>query len=188
MPLLHARDAGWLTRYQQALSCAAVTAGQRTRSERRCPPSRALRPRAGQATREMLQTDYFPWCLSTGPSARRRAQCSIQSNARHLFHHYADKHIERWTLPLEEGCGPLPVPATSVYSRLDGLVAWRACIDRPSPLAENVEVRASHLGFGHHPAVPWLVADRLAQPRDAWTPLRPPRFSELAHPRPVRDP
>jgi pimeloyl-ACP methyl ester carboxylesterase len=111
-----------------------------------------------------------------------------QSNARRLFDHYADRHIERWALPLEHGCGPLPVPATCVYSRLDGVVAWRACLDQPSPLAENVEVRASHLGFGHHPAVLWLVADRLAQPRDAWTPFRPPRFTGLAYPRPVRDP
>ena len=110
-----------------------------------------------------------------------------QSNARHLFHHYADRHIERWALPLEDGCGPLPVPATAVYSRLDGVVAWRTCLDQPSPMAENVEVRASHLGFGHHPAVLWLVADRLAQPRDAWTPFRPPRFTRLAYPRPVRD-
>jgi pimeloyl-ACP methyl ester carboxylesterase len=111
-----------------------------------------------------------------------------QSNARHLFRHYADRHIERWTLPLEDGCGPLPVPATSVYSRLDGVVAWRACLDQPSPRAENVEVRASHLGFGHHPAVLWLVADRLAQPPDAWTPFRPSRFTGLAYPWPVPDP
>jgi pimeloyl-ACP methyl ester carboxylesterase len=106
-----------------------------------------------------------------------------QSNARRLFHHYADRHIERWA-------GPLPVPATCVYSRLDGVVAWRACLDQPSPRAENVEVRASHLGFGHHPAVLWLVADRLAQPRDAWTPFLPPRFTGLAYPRPsaTRDP
>jgi len=111
-----------------------------------------------------------------------------QSNARRLFHRYADLHIERWALPLEDGCGPLPVPATAVYSRLDGVVTWRTCLDQPSPLAENVEVRASHLGSGHHPAVLWLVADRLAQPRDAWTPFRPPRFTRLAYPRPVRDP
>jgi hypothetical protein len=25
---------------------------------------------------------------------------------------------------LEAGLGPLPVPATSVYTRLDGIVAW----------------------------------------------------------------
>jgi pimeloyl-ACP methyl ester carboxylesterase len=42
----------------------------------------------------------------------------------------------------------LPVPPelsfTSVYSRRDGIVDWRACID---PLATAVEVRSSHLGM-----------------------------------------
>jgi hypothetical protein len=76
-----------------------------------------------------------------------------------VFHHYASRHIERRALPLEDGCGPLPVSATCVYSRLDGGVARRACLDQPSQLAENVKVRASHLGPGHHPAVPWLVAE-----------------------------
>ena len=61
-----------------------------------------------------------------GPIRLERHQ---QSNARRLFHHYADRHIERLALPLEDGCGPLPVPATCVYSRLDGVVAWRACLD-----------------------------------------------------------
>ena len=43
--------------------------------------------------------------------------------------------------------------------------------------SENVAVRSSHLGMGHDPAVLWVVADRLAQPRDAWRPFeRPTRF------------
>ena len=72
---------------------------------------------------------------------------------------------------------PLPVPSTAVYSRSDGVVDWRACRQETGPTSENVAVRASHLGMGHDPAVLWLVADRLAQPRDGWQPFRrPTRF------------
>ena len=52
----------------------------------------------------------------------------------------------------------LPVPATSIYSRYDGIDAWQACLDLPSAQAENIAVVSSHLGFGHHPAVIWTIA------------------------------
>jgi pimeloyl-ACP methyl ester carboxylesterase len=105
-----------------------------------------------------------------------------QSNARRLYERYQHLHVERWELPLEGGQGPLPVPATSVYSRLDGIVAWQACVDDPSERAENVEVCASHFGFGHHPAVLWLIADRLAQRPAEWAPFRPPTWLRFAYP------
>jgi len=61
--------------------------------------------------------------------------------------------------------GDLPVPATSIYSRTDGVVNWRTCILRPSDTAENIEVYlASHIGLGVNAAALWAVADRLAQP------------------------
>jgi hypothetical protein len=60
--------------------------------------------------------------------------------------------------------GDLPVPATSIYSRTDGIVHWRTSQVRPSAQAENIEVwGASHIGLGVNPAVVWAVADRLAQ-------------------------
>ena len=60
--------------------------------------------------------------------------------------------------------GDLPVPATSIYSRADGVVNWRTCLQRPSNTAENLEVRlASHSGLGVNAAALWAVADRLAQ-------------------------
>jgi pimeloyl-ACP methyl ester carboxylesterase len=72
---------------------------------------------------------------------------------------------------------PLAVPSTAVYSRWDGVVDWRACRQQPGPRSENVAVRSSHLGMGHDPAVLWVVADRLAQPRHDWRPFqRPTRF------------
>jgi len=60
--------------------------------------------------------------------------------------------------------GDLPVPATSIYSRTDGIVNWRTCRVRPSESAENIEVYlASHSGLGVNAAALWAIADRLAQ-------------------------
>ena len=64
---------------------------------------------------------------------------------------------------------PIPVPATSIYSRSDGVVAWQACIqDGHAPHTENIEVEGSHCGLGWNPDVLAIIADRLRQPRNAW--------------------
>lgn len=60
---------------------------------------------------------------------------------------------------------PLAVPVHALYSRLDGIVSWEACVDHREALTENVEVRTTHFGFGVSPDVYRIVADRLA--RDA---------------------
>ncbi|KWV57778.1 alpha/beta hydrolase [Bradyrhizobium macuxiense] len=60
--------------------------------------------------------------------------------------------------------GDMPVPATSIYSRTDGIVNWRTTQVHPSATAENIEVHfASHVGLGVNPAALWAIADRLAQ-------------------------
>jgi hypothetical protein len=105
-----------------------------------------------------------------------------QSRAGRAFDRYAHLHVVPRELPLEFGVGALPVPATSIYSRYDGIVAWQACLDSPSARAENIAVVGSHFGFGHHPAVIWAVADRLAQPLDEWAPFRPPPALRLLYP------
>lgn len=56
---------------------------------------------------------------------------------------------------------PIDVPITSIFSKKDGVVDWRTCIDSVSPRAENVEVTSSHLGMGIDPDVWRIVADRL---------------------------
>jgi pimeloyl-ACP methyl ester carboxylesterase len=97
-----------------------------------------------------------------------------QSRARRAYDRNAHLHVLPRELPLESGADALPVPATSIYSRYDGIVAWQACLDVPSARAENIAVVGSHLGFGYHPAVIWAVADGLAQPLGDWAPFRPP--------------
>ena len=79
--------------------------------------------------------------------------------------------------------GPLRVPATSVYTRADGIVHWTSCRHTLRPRRENVEVRGSHLGLAVNPAVLWLVADRLGTPEDAWRPFRPPLALRAFFPR-----
>ena len=69
----------------------------------------------------------------------------------------------------------LEVPSTALYSRMDGVVPWRACIGPDTELHQNVEVRCSHLGFGFDPATIWCVADRLAQDPADFQRFRKPR-------------
>jgi pimeloyl-ACP methyl ester carboxylesterase len=56
---------------------------------------------------------------------------------------------------------PLRVPVTAIYSRRDGVVAWRACIDRWSPNVRHVEVSETHVGLGFAPRVLAIVADEI---------------------------
>jgi triacylglycerol lipase len=58
---------------------------------------------------------------------------------------------------------PPGVRYTSIYSRIDGIVDWRACLD---PAAEHVEVRSSHLGMGLNAAVYEHLARVLEGPEE----------------------
>jgi pimeloyl-ACP methyl ester carboxylesterase len=66
---------------------------------------------------------------------------------------------------------PPPVPTTSIFSRSDGIVAWRCCMQAAGPRAESIEVAASHIGMGLNPAAWFAVADRLAQREGKWAPF-----------------
>ncbi len=62
---------------------------------------------------------------------------------------------------------PIRVPVDAVYSRSDGVVAWRACIDRHTPRVRHHEVVSSHLGLVSSASVFRLVAELLAEsPRE----------------------
>jgi hypothetical protein len=74
----------------------------------------------------------------------------------------------------EQVSRPITVPSTAVYSRRDGIVSWRACIEPGTDLHQNVEVRCAHLGFGVDPATLWLIADRLALQAGLLQHFRPP--------------
>ncbi|MEP6792140.1 MAG: alpha/beta hydrolase [Ramlibacter sp.] len=65
-----------------------------------------------------------------------------------------------------------PVPTTSVFSKTDGIVSWRGCIEKRSDRSESIEVGASHLGMVTHPDVLRVLVNRLAQPDGKWRAMR----------------
>ena len=87
------------------------------------------------------------------------------TNATKLYEMLSGEGVDDIPEVREAIAGDMPVPATSLYSRTDGIVNWHTSLLRPSATAENIEVHlASHIGIGVNPAALWAVADRLAQP------------------------
>ena len=76
---------------------------------------------------------------------------------------------------------PPPVPSSAIFSRTDGVVHWRACLEPESDLTENIEVPGSHCGLGFNPLVLYVVADRLAQPEGDWQPFERVGWRRLAY-------
>ena len=71
------------------------------------------------------------------------------TNATRLYEALSGEAVEDNSELRKAIAGDLPVPATSIYSRTDGIVNWRTCLLRPSDTAENIEVHlASHIGLG----------------------------------------
>ena len=95
------------------------------------------------------------------------------------------QEVKKFDLPIAP-----PVPTTSIYSRTDGVVAWKASIQAAhaeQPQTENIEVYASHIGLGLNPSAWWAVADRLSQPAGQWQPFkRPGRLHKLLFPQTKR--
>ncbi len=81
---------------------------------------------------------------------------------------------------------PPPVPTTAIFSRTDGICAWQGCVQQSSAQAESIEVESSHCGMGHHPAVVYAVADRLAQPEGQWKPFDRSGWRAIVYPDPNR--
>ncbi len=82
--------------------------------------------------------------------------------------------------------GKPSVPTTSIMSKTDGVVSWRMSLAPDHPMAENIEVSATHLGMGANAAVLWAMADRLAQKEGQWKPFD--RKATPFHPLFFRDP
>ncbi len=75
-----------------------------------------------------------------------------------------------------------PVPTTSVYSKLDGVVAWKCSIEAGSGKSENIHLRgATHCGMAFSPASLYLLADRLAQKPESWKPFAPRGAARLLY-------
>jgi len=62
-----------------------------------------------------------------------------------------------------------PVPLTAIYSKGDGVVNWRVCKEAFEDFeTDNIEVYGAHCGMGFNAAIYYIIADRLAQPRNDW--------------------
>ena len=80
---------------------------------------------------------------------------------------------------------PPPVPCSAIYSKSDGVVHWSSCLEYPGMQAENIEVVASHSGMAMNPVVYHIIADRLAQPEQAWKAFERDRgWRAFIYPRP----
>lgn len=106
-----------------------------------------------------------PWSAA---GERTRATAMFErSRARHGISPDARAIVDRLRLPL-------PVPLTAVWSRSDGIVAWRGCrvdeVTEPAP-TENVEVVSSHVGLVANPIPLAVVVDRLRQDPADWQPF-----------------
>jgi pimeloyl-ACP methyl ester carboxylesterase len=79
-----------------------------------------------------------------------------ESRATPSFKRYQHLHVVAHELPLPMESDPLPVPATAVYSRCDGIVAWRACMNPIRACRKHRGAEQSHRlrppsgrGLGH---------------------------------------
>jgi pimeloyl-ACP methyl ester carboxylesterase len=92
------------------------------------------------------------------------------TNAWRLYALASGRDIESETTRFDLPQAP-PMPTSSIFSRTDGVVAWKASVQQRcprNPHTENIEVVASHVGLGLNPSTWWALADRLAQPEGAW--------------------
>jgi pimeloyl-ACP methyl ester carboxylesterase len=117
--------------------------------------ARALAWRRPEAVRSVI-TLGSP--LSADPDA---------TNVRRLFEWACGRPADDPAMRRMLGGHPA-VPLTSILSRSDGVVHWRASLAPRRQQAESIEVPASHLGMAVNPLVLWAIADRLAQHPRSW--------------------
>ena len=98
------------------------------------------------------------------------------SNARRIYTAINGKADDKMEKRLAKLRTPPPVPTTSIYTKTDGIVAWRGSLQEEGPISENVQVPASHVGLGVNPLVMYVLADRLAQNEGKWQPFEPKGF------------
>jgi pimeloyl-ACP methyl ester carboxylesterase len=106
--------------------------------------------------------------ITLGSPFRGNHQASTAWRAWRLVNRGADATEAVSESALTRRAQPLSVPTTCIYSKSDGIVAWQCCTSLPARETENVEVRSSHLGYGHNVETLSVIADRLAQPEDRW--------------------
>jgi pimeloyl-ACP methyl ester carboxylesterase len=69
---------------------------------------------------------------------------------------------------------PAPVPTTAIYSKSDGIVNWKMCMEAmETEIHQNIEVRGSHIGMGSNFSILRIIADRLQKDKHNWERFSP---------------
>lgn len=57
---------------------------------------------------------------------------------------------------------PPPVESVAIYSRSDGIVWWKCCVEKDHPATTNIEVTAGHFNIGIKPKVLKMLSQQIA--------------------------
>jgi pimeloyl-ACP methyl ester carboxylesterase len=69
---------------------------------------------------------------------------------------------------------PAPVPTTAIYTKEDGIVPWKVCMEQEvDAFHQNIQVRGSHCGLGVNTSVLSIIEDRLRLTADNWQHFKP---------------
>jgi len=92
------------------------------------------------------------------------------NNAVWLYEMLKGKSVKSLDLVwLESLPKPAPVPTTAVYSKEDGVVSWKVCLEKKEDeFHQNVEIKGSHTGLVNNASSWYLIADRLKYRQDNW--------------------
>lgn len=92
---------------------------------------------------------------------------------RRLFEQQSGVSVEQMQEHLADDRSP-PVPLTAIYSKGDGVVHWRGCMEKDEDaITQNIRVPGSHCGMGFNPVIYSIVADRLSQGLGQWAKYKP---------------
>jgi pimeloyl-ACP methyl ester carboxylesterase len=75
----------------------------------------------------------------------------------------APLHDPVWRAARDQIAAPLTVPLTAIYSRTDGIVDWRQCLQPDGAAHEDIRVDGIHTAIGSNPAAQRAVAEALAK-------------------------
>lgn len=69
---------------------------------------------------------------------------------------------------------PPKVPSTAIYTKEDGIVSWKVCMEKEiNNIRQNIQVRGSHCGLSFNPTVLRIIADRLKYSEKNWKKFTP---------------
>lgn len=103
-----------------------------------------------------------PLVQRTGDFVRARIFSAKENERPECFSGYCDcETVKAW-----ESLFPESILSTAVYTKTDGVVDWRVCIDDDS--ANNYEVDGTHVGMVVNPQVYRVIAERLSSNRLAF--------------------